>query len=322
MRAADVLQRHVDLTEYIKDSTLRTLMVSLAQYSNGYTEEEGYDVTNVIARSLTMAKTYVIEPTMIPQIMECAEHEIDDTVSFGKQVSPPSPYGFMYFPEPLRHRDRRGRCQYIHAVVWSATRDRFDDHGFSIAMFNDMDREPDEIMMNYFDDQDVQRLARLSGGWSPVGVTVVGNRAKIGPYYLFCTPAELKMIRDDGDTPEAYTINVARVVLATWKLMSETIDYGETHIETPERAVARRAKRSGVSPEVMVVNLRRLRHRTKNPGTGKPLEWRQEIPGHWRMQAYGPGRRLRRKIWIDDFWQGPENAPVRPAKPKVIRLTR
>lgn len=259
---------------------------------------------------------------MIPLIMEYAEYGIDDSVPFGEQVSPPSPYGFIYFPEALRHKDRRGIYQYIHAVVWSATRDRCDDRGFSIAMFNDMNREPDEIMMNYFDSQDVQRLARLSGGWSPVGLTVIGNRAKIGPYRLYCTPGELKMIRDEGDTPEAYTINVSHVVLATWKLMSETIDYGETRVETPERASVRRARRAGITPEVTVINLRRLRHKTKNPGSGQPLTWRQEIPGHWRMQAYGPGRKLRRKIWIDSFEQGPIDAPRRPVKPKVIRLTR
>lgn len=322
MRAADVLQRHIDLAESIKGSTLKTLMVSLAQYANGYTEEEGFDVINVITRCLQSAKTYVVEPTMIPQIMGCAEREIDGNVPFGEQVAPSSPYGFIYFPEPLRHKDRRGIYQYIHAVVWSATRDRYDDHGFSIAMFNDMNREPDEIMMNYFDHQDVQRLARLSGGWSPVGLTVVGNRAKIGPYRHYCTPDESKMIRDQGDTPEAYTINVSYVILATWKLMSETIDYGEMHVEVPERAAVRRARRAGVTLEVMVVNLRRLRHKTKNPGTGQPLAWRQEIPGHWRMQAYGPGRRLRRKIWIDAFEQGPVDAPRRPVKPKVIKLTR
>lgn len=57
MRAADVLQRHIDLSEYIEGPTLKMLMVSLAQYANGYTEEESFDVINVITRCLQHAKT-------------------------------------------------------------------------------------------------------------------------------------------------------------------------------------------------------------------------------------------------------------------------
>lgn len=322
MKPADVLQRHVDLTEYIQASTLRDLMVNLGRYANGYTDAEGHDIVNVLTKGLKMAETYVVEPVMMPEIMACSANEIDDSLPFGEQVAPPSPYGFLYFPDPIRHVERRSRNQFIHVLVWCATRDRHDDHGFSMAMFNDVRREPDEIMLGELSDHQITELISRAGGFSPVGLTVIGNSGKLGPYRIYCTPEERKMVRDDGDTPTAYTINMSHVVLATWKLMGETIDYGESTTETPERAAARRAKRAGVKPEVTVINLRRLRHRTKNPGTGKPLEWRQTIPGHWRNQAYGPGRKLRRRIWIDEFEQGPEDAPQRPTKRKVTRLTR
>lgn len=34
------------------------------------------------------------------------------------------------------------------------------------------------------------------------------------------------------------------------------------------------------------------------------------VRGHWRNQAHGPGRALRRQQWIEPFWKGPEDARV------------
>lgn len=298
-------------------------MVNLGMYANGYTEAEGNDVVNVISTGLKMAKTYMVEPAMISEIMACAETEIDESRRFGQHTAPPSPYGFMYFPTPIEHMERRGRRQFIHAFAWCATRDKHDDHGFSMAMFNDINRQPDEVMIEGLGDRHFEMIVSRAGGWSPVGLVVVGNNGKLGPYRIYCTPEERKIIHTEGDTPMAYTVNMSHVVLATSKLMAETIDYGDTsQTEQFDRALRRRAKRTGVTSKVNVVLLRRLRHRTKNPRTGKPLEWRQPVCGYYRMQAYGPGRKLRRKIWIDDFEQGPEGALYRPAKDTVTKLTR
>lgn len=37
------------------------------------------------------------------------------------------------------------------------------------------------------------------------------------------------------------------------------------------------------------------------------LAHRYIVRGHWRNQAYGPGRQLHRRQWIAPFWKGPEN---------------
>lgn len=34
------------------------------------------------------------------------------------------------------------------------------------------------------------------------------------------------------------------------------------------------------------------------------------VRGHWRQQAHGPGHSLRKPIWIEPFWKGPEEARV------------
>jgi hypothetical protein len=34
------------------------------------------------------------------------------------------------------------------------------------------------------------------------------------------------------------------------------------------------------------------------------------VRGFWRWQAYGPGYSLRRWVWIEPFWKGPDTAPI------------
>jgi len=46
------------------------------------------------------------------------------------------------------------------------------------------------------------------------------------------------------------------------------------------------------------------------------LGWRSEVSGHFRLQAHGAGRTLRKLIWVEAYQRGPENAP------RKVRLER
>jgi hypothetical protein len=39
---------------------------------------------------------------------------------------------------------------------------------------------------------------------------------------------------------------------------------------------------------------------------------RQAVAGHFKLQAYGPERSLRRLIWVDEYERGPNDAPIKP----------
>lgn len=47
-----------------------------------------------------------------------------------------------------------------------------------------------------------------------------------------------------------------------------------------------------------------------------PASWslsiRQEVAGHFKLQAYGPQSSLRRMIWVSPYERGPEDAPIKP----------
>ncbi|NUT34497.1 MAG: hypothetical protein HOV79_15615 [Hamadaea sp.] len=55
-------------------------------------------------------------------------------------------------------------------------------------------------------------------------------------------------------------------------------------------------------------------HHSADPPTGaSPTaehHHRWWIRGHWRNQAYGPARTLRRPQWIKPFLKGPDGAPI------------
>lgn len=48
-------------------------------------------------------------------------------------------------------------------------------------------------------------------------------------------------------------------------------------------------------------------------GNGSPLTVRYSVRGHWRNQPHGPARSLRKLMWIQPYWKGPEDGPVSPA---------
>lgn len=45
---------------------------------------------------------------------------------------------------------------------------------------------------------------------------------------------------------------------------------------------------------------------------GKKLFVQLKVAGHWKKQPYGPERMLRKVIWIQPYWKGPEGSPIKP----------
>lgn len=73
-----------------------------------------------------------------------------------------------------------------------------------------------------------------------------------------------------------------------------------THHERPMYDVGRTVKLDGGLRKALLES------------TGDRERWhvsqRFVVRGHWRNQAYGEGRQLRRRQWIEPHWKGPENA--------------
>lgn len=99
---------------------------------------------------------------------------------------------------------------------------------------------------------------------------------------------------------------------ATWALMQQEgiAERSRAEVDRKVAAAYRRADRP--DPEVTLVDLRRLYHPSQ-PGEesdGRTFRHRWVVAGHWRNQAYGPERSLRRKQWIASYVKGPDGAPL------------
>lgn len=101
---------------------------------------------------------------------------------------------------------------------------------------------------------------------------------------------------------------------ASWLLMQQPqlVDRTREQADRPVRAAYARAGRP--EPEVTIVDLRRRYvPGTADPGgqeQGRRYRNRWVVSGHWRNQAHGPDRSLRRRQWVPSYVKGPDGAPL------------
>jgi hypothetical protein len=109
----------------------------------------------------------------------------------------------------------------------------------------------------------------------------------------------------------------AAPLLATWLLVAqkaaEAVPVGLD--KATRRAYARQQR---PAPEVRIVRIRtRPGSRTRagvvgGSGRGRaPLQEREWVGGHWKQQAYGPGRSRRRLTYVAAYLRGPDGKPIR-----------
>ena len=133
----------------------------------------------------------------------------------------------------------------------------------------------------------------------------VGSIAPIGTHTL-----------PPGSTIDPATNSDLATLLATWLLM------GQPAAETPAAEIDKPTRRSYTRahrplPDVRLVRLHTARHngpgtpRRETPDDRNTRTERVWVTGHWRNQPYGPGRSLRRPVYIHPFLRGPDDAPIK-----------
>jgi hypothetical protein len=119
--------------------------------------------------------------------------------------------------------------------------------------------------------------------------------------------------------------NFILTLLATWFLIGQPGVATET-VAPVDKKVERAYRRAGQKPpEVKVIDLRR--HAAAAQRAAEAAEERRRVGvrfmvrGHWKRQAYGPKRGLRRQIYVAPFMKGPDGAPLKVTTP-VVRVLR
>jgi hypothetical protein len=108
----------------------------------------------------------------------------------------------------------------------------------------------------------------------------------------------------------------AAALIATWLLIGQQA--AEVTTAEVDKAIRKTyARTNRPSPEVRIVRIRAngsttptgARSRLGDPGRSHTRRfW---VSGHWRNQPYGPGRALRRPVYINPFLRGPDDAPIK-----------
>jgi hypothetical protein len=118
----------------------------------------------------------------------------------------------------------------------------------------------------------------------------------------------------------------AAPLIATWLLIAQkAAEAVPVELDRATRRAYTRQQR--LAPEVRLVRIRaRSGSRTRTGGTGRgraPLQQREWVGGHWKQQAYGPGRSRRRLTYVAAYLRGPDGKPIRASSTvRVLGSTR
>lgn len=145
--------------------------------------------------------------------------------------------------------------------------------------------------------------------WSPLGRTD-------WPVYHDTDDTTLNDGIDDPNREQriASQTEDRRMVAALWQLISQHRVVEERRAAvTNKNAVRRFVREHGRPPApVRVIDVRRPPIERDGGHEHRDVEWTRRwiVSGHWRQQAYGEGRSLRRPTWIAPFVKGPADRPL------------
>jgi hypothetical protein len=129
-------------------------------------------------------------------------------------------------------------------------------------------------------------------------------------------PSSLQKMHGEWDAIFTWIVNVL-MYSTSWQHRAE-LRHFDPRAEVLRRRLGKAKnpkRRKAVADEMGQVDQRRytrlglgMPSLSAGKGAGRPLEKRVLVSGHWRNQAVGPKWSERRRILIEPFWRGPEDA--------------
>lgn len=202
----------------------------------------------------------------------------------------PSPCGLLYWQDGIGYMNAQGVQIPVEACVWGP-------HEGEMLLWLLMSRT-----------RLVEETAK--GGRYQIDEAAV---PPLVPVYGATLPVTAEPVPLAGIAPQL-PHPVVGALAAAWLLMQQPILIDRTR-ERADKPTARAYARDGLpAPEVSIVDLRRQytpQDRDPDAGTDqRTYRHRWIVSGHWRNQAYGKERSLRRQTWVPAHMKGPEGAPL------------
>lgn len=260
----------------------------------------------------------------------------------------PAPYGFMVFEKPLKldilegkgedETKRRGYSLDARAIGWNChsmapEADGTTDEGTSVSP-NDPSWPEKATHVSFIvyshanagehaDIPDTSGLPAPFVVWNwKLGETVTETQNRIDKQQALHDATETLEIRH-GEALDLMRRRRIQYFGAAFLLMNQKILVDRKEIV--KQSLERKMRNAGWKhePNVRVVV---LRHTTVNNPEGPPREiertHRWWTRSHWRQQAYGPKKSLRKPILIFAHLNGPGGLPVKPAKKNLFAVVQ
>jgi hypothetical protein len=257
-------------------------------------------------RALAAAELWWVTPDMCRLVVHAVSTLPSATLT---EDLLPAEAGLVYFAEPLTGTDSAatGIPINIRFMLWGVNLIRRDGPAV-----------PDQLepLMDYYERRPALTIAAYghpfgadSGAYLPHGKSD----------WLIGTHWDTKTADWLTDEQHRSMTEERRWLAALWLLASQPL--GQTSSQSTPRHARRRLQRAFPEapgrlhgPEVRLVDVRRTSppQAPGEPGerTGRRWGHRTIVTGHWRQQAYGPGRSQRRPTWIEEHIAGPDDRPL------------
>lgn len=295
---------------------------------------------NMSLTALAAGSTFYVTADMCAVLTQAAA-SLDETDVM--PFHPDHSSGFVVLATPLRLPYGDGTYQTVHAFGWSHyldVRTVFGSSGKAGTVFQFADRvkAPEDKGVRKARPAFTSKTAWLK---SPRLVMTMADDfvvgAPVGPVVESIAPREQLARRQaamfaeavstsvDTSQPDEPVVGRFQPYLAAFLLLLTQQVTAPVTREVGAGPQKRATKAGRSSHRVTVVDLRP--RSTDHPddshgdGTGERRHYsaRHLVGGHWKWQAYGPERRLRRRIFVEGYVRGPEDKPL-IVKPRVYRL--
>lgn len=254
--------------------------------------------------NLTDAPIYWVSAEMIDLLSHAVPAMPPTTMT--KELLP-HPNGIIFFEKPFMGKDARSpnSSVVVQAMAWG---------------------------QSHFDVQENVRHELVTDQGYPV--RFVGNGVSVTTWrhfeywmplgrtdWPYGTDTEAPFAPAGWEPYQLESIIEDRRLFAAFILLSQQRGITDVVEQTTPRYVAKQLARSlGIkdfkdipSPTVHLVDIhKRHRHVEKSDEETRHIEWKKRwwVGAHWRQQAYGPGRKLRRPLLIMPYIKGPDDKPL------------
>lgn len=344
MKAHHVLNTHMRVLDALSDTPLQDYLTHLTRKDTmvkGF--HEGVTLPMFIGTGLAQSETVWMTSDAVDQIIPTAySYPLDSVVD--ETMIPEIPFGIAVLDKPLKYKDVFGRDEIVHFVTWSAVFVEDVDRivtgplqAMQIMLWNDGYRQLDggalEQVQRWRANSATDRYVERVLGCFPIKQFVfLPDYVTIGPMDGDLDQEMFDYYVSLGYKPKRDFINNGRVALAILDLIAR-VPVPPEEEETPEtvqvvggKSTVRKAARKGLEPRVRVAPLHPVRRPRREPDpnrvkrTRKPPQHHVYVGEHKRMQAYGPGRSLRKEITIEAYDYGPDDPEGNVPPPTVYTV--